>query len=70
MPKPSKTVKFPGTVAAQMDDAEPEASVVVSLSISEVNWRRLNTMRKAKGQKKEQDLVRVFISEGLERAGY
>lgn len=66
MPTPSKTVKTPGSMAA----GEIEASVVLSLSLSENNWKRLNKMRKAKGQKKEQELIRVFVSEGLDRAGF
>lgn len=45
-------------------------SVVINLTIDEDQWKALVRMRKAKGCKYEQELIRLFIAEGLEKAGY
>jgi hypothetical protein len=47
-----------------------EKTIKLNLSIPQGNWERLVAMRKSKGQQYEQELIRVFISEGLERAGF
>lgn len=44
--------------------------VIVNTNIAGPVYVRLAKMRKAKGCMHDQELIRLFISEGLERAGF
>ena len=47
-----------------------ENSVGMSLTVPKSQFIRLCNMRKKKGSLTEQEIIRVFIAEGLERAGF
>lgn len=52
------------------DRVKEKPIVLVNTSVSGTIYDRLLKMRKAKGMMHDQELVRLFISEGLERAGF
>lgn len=67
MPKPTIPPPPPEATAVR----EPkEQSVNLSLSIPRSVFDRLTKMRKAKGAQYEQELIRVMVTEGLDRAGF
>lgn len=54
-------------------DVRPEEDrpgVQVSLTLSIPVMKRLIAMRRAKGMTREQPLIRIFITEGLDRGGF
>lgn len=49
---------------------KPMTMIPITLSIEKSILQRVNIMKRGKGIPHEQELIRLFVTEGLERAGF